>query len=400
MLDAVSTFAASALAFGHVGSRGVDRSGKLTLDTATLFAAVAVGAVGGLLTFENCQQRYEPALVALGVVAATFADRLSASSGSIGAFDVESSPRRSRVDSIAAALTPLVVGVATGMQVERPDVKRIDDARSFYGVLKVKEYPSEEKESAVSRILSNGDIMHGSETISPDGTREPTTYYGRRSGVGRLLDRPRSGPISVGMIGMGAGTQAFYGRKGDLFRFFEIDAEVERLARKHFSFIAKCEATVDVVIGDGRVSLSRDRTDYDVIILDAFAGDAIPAHLLTVEAIEIYLARLKPSGVLAIHITNRHLDLSPILNDHAARWNLKLDYYLPPEGAETFSMWALLCREALPIEPLRPASIDRTRRLSWTDGHHSLLSVMIPFDPPEWIKQRWPWTKPTKPARD
>src|SRR5262249_15710017 len=143
----------------------------------------------------------------------------------------------------------------------------------------------------------------------------PTTYYGLESGVGlALLDARAHGPVRVGVVGLGAGTLASYRRPGDLYRFYDINPKVVELARTGFSFLKDSKARVEVQLGDARLSLEREpKWDFDVLVLDAFSSDAIPVHLLTVEAFRAYLRQLRTGGILAVHISNRYLDLVPVV---------------------------------------------------------------------------------------
>src|SRR5262249_55601895 len=148
-------------------------------------------------------------------------------------------------------------------------------------------------------------------------------YYGTKSGVGLLLDQPKAAPKHVGMVGLGVGTLAAYGRPGDRFRFYEINPDVIRLAEEHFTFLKDSQAEIDMVVGDARLSLERESPqNFDLLVLDAFRSDAVPAHLLTEEAFAIYLKHLRPEGVLAFHVTNRHLDLEPVIRGAAQRFDL------------------------------------------------------------------------------
>lgn len=192
--------------------------------------------------------------------------------------------------------------------------------RNFYGSLRVKQtltYPGFTK-----RTLMNGIIEHGTQVYGTDETRKtPTTYYAPDSGVGLAIrfccagpdgNMPR--PRNIGVIGLGAGTVAAYGRTGDHFRFYEINPAVVPIARNVFTYIRESGAQVDIVEGDARTSLARSAPqNFDVLVVDAFSGDAIPIHLLTREALDLYRRHLAPGGILAFHISNRHVDLEPAI---------------------------------------------------------------------------------------
>lgn len=184
--------------------------------------------------------------------------------------------------------------------------------RNFYASLRVKQdfsYPG-----ATVRTLSNGSIQHGTQIFATYELRHtPTTYYARDSGVGLALRFCCGGRSrNIGVIGLGAGTLAAYGQPGDRFRFYEINPAVEPVARNDFTYIRESGARVEVVEGDGRAELSReDPQQFDVLVVDAFSGDAIPLHLLTTQALTLYRRHLARGGIVAFHISNQHVDLAP-----------------------------------------------------------------------------------------
>lgn len=184
--------------------------------------------------------------------------------------------------------------------------------RNFYGALRVDDFMDHQNEI---RQLSHGTITHGIQFRNSLLRHAPTTYYSRDSGIGitwRILER--TGPLRMGIVGLGAGTLAAYARAGDTLRFYEINPLVVRIAKTQFTFLADCPAHIEVVLGDARLSMAREASQqFDVLVIDAFSGDAIPVHLLTREAFAIYWRHLKPNGVLAVHVSNRYLQLSPIV---------------------------------------------------------------------------------------
>src|SRR6266852_1300714 len=196
-------------------------------------------------------------------------------------------------------------------------------SRNFYGVLNVRD--SGEGPDAM-RSLSHGTIIHGKQFLEHDRRDWPTSYYGRESGIGlALLDARGHGPLRVGVVGLGAGTLAAYGRTGDVFRFYDINSDVVELARSEFTFLKDSLAKVEVALGDARLSLEREPArNFDVLALDAFSSDAIPVHLLTVEAFKTYLRHMKPGGILAVHISNRYLDLVPVVQQAARHLSLEV----------------------------------------------------------------------------
>jgi hypothetical protein len=189
--------------------------------------------------------------------------------------------------------------------------------RSFYGSLRVVQSPRAGPEQ--TRTLFHGTIEHGAEFLWPKLRDHATTYYGPDSGIGIVLREAFSGPKHVGLVGLGVGTLAAYGTPGDSFRFYEINDQVVDMAESLFFYLRDTRATIHVVQGDGRLSIERDTSGpFDVLALDAFSGDAIPVHLLTREAMSLYLNHLKPEGVIAFHVSNDFLDLAPVVQQLAS----------------------------------------------------------------------------------
>jgi len=246
--------------------------------------------------------------------------------------------------------------------------------RDFFGTFSIYEHFS-----PPSRALHHGGIVHGRQLLDPDARLIPVTYYGQSSGLRRAFDQLPERPRRIGALGLGIGTIAAYGRPGDSICFYEIDPRIERIARDYFTFLRECPAEVRVVIGDGRLSLEAETpADFDLLVLDAFSGDAIPIHLLTREAFEVYLRRLRPDGILAIHITNRHLRLYPPLRRLADHFGLQCVWHTleEPTGFEYASDWLLMSRRALDAsEAVQVASPPPASSL-WTDDSTSLLPIL------------------------
>jgi hypothetical protein len=187
-------------------------------------------------------------------------------------------------------------------------------ARNFYGALSVRDSGGSGAQAV--RTLYSGTIVHGEQLLAPGRSRTAASYYGPASGVGLLLREEGRAPqrIQVGVIGLGVGTIATYGRAGDAYRFYEIDPLDITVARTQFSFLRESRAHVDVVPGDGRLSLEREPDQrFNVLAVDAFTGDSIPIHLLTVQAFQLYFGHLVSNGVLAVHVSNRFLNLAPVV---------------------------------------------------------------------------------------
>jgi spermidine synthase len=184
--------------------------------------------------------------------------------------------------------------------------------RNFYGALRVDEVG--DKANRV-RELMHGTITHGIQFLRPEFRHWPTSYYARNSGIGLTwYALAPAGKLKMGIIGLGAGTLASYGRGGDALRFYDINPLVVKIAKQQFTYLADCPAHIDIVLGDARLSMTSEPSQqFDILVVDAFSGDAIPVHLLTRQAFQIYWRHLKQDGVLAVHVSNRYLQLAPIV---------------------------------------------------------------------------------------
>ena len=271
-------------------------------------------------------------------------------------------------------------------------------ARNFYGVLRVVEQtapsvvvdmpggpPIPEDDLRFEKLM-NGAIDHGLEFTAPARRDYPTSYYGPLSGVGVTLKAAGAeGPLTVGVIGLGVGTLAAYGRAGDRYRFYEINPLVIRLANQEFGFLRDSKAKVDVIPGDGRLSLEREPPGtFDVLVVDAFSSDSIPVHLLTREAFALYFSRLKPRGVLAVHISNQYLNLAPVVRSAAVAWGkegVAIKNDADSARGVYRSTW-LLVGDAqgfsgqTAIEAAGRLLGDTGRQVCWTDDYSALFKVL------------------------
>jgi hypothetical protein len=249
--------------------------------------------------------------------------------------------------------------------------------RNFYGVLRIFEMTAEDNPNIRLRSLRHGRTTHGVQALNEILRRNPLSYYGPRSGVGQALQRLEDRPSRhIGVVGLGVGSISALTRPTDRIRFYEIDPNVLYLAKTQFTYLQDSPAPVEVVLGDGRLSLEREPPQqFDLLALDAFSSDAIPVHLLTKEAFAIYRKHVKPDGLFAIHVSNRHLNLRPVVSGLAQAFNLRVIFISPDikpgEGGEYPSTWAILGR---PPEnfPLAPAGDE----ILWTDDHVNLLGVI------------------------
>lgn len=262
--------------------------------------------------------------------------------------------------------------------------------RNFYGVIRV-------RQAFVDGVdtyrMVHGTTLHGLQAIDPAYAGQATTYYTEKSGVGMAIEtlpkRIQFQPVRVGVIGLGVGTLMAYGEPGDVFRFYELDPEVIRLAQDspYFSYLKDSRATIQIVAGDARLALERELLQgsqgFDLLVVDAFSGDSIPTHLLTREAFEVYLVHLAPQGILAVHISNKHVDLQPVLA--RAQQSLGLaGRFIGAAGSQplgNFSLWVLLARDEQSLNnpvidsagiPLQGGEKIRL----WTDDYSNLFQVL------------------------
>jgi hypothetical protein len=256
--------------------------------------------------------------------------------------------------------------------------------RNFYASLRVKQ--SYDSNQHWIRTLSNGTIQHGMQIFPPPMTKTPTTYYAEDSGVGLALryccqERARN----VGIVGLGAGTIAAYGRPGDRMRFYEINPAVESIAQHLFTYLRDSPAQISFADGDARASLASEPPQhFDVLVIDAFSGDAIPLHLLTTQALEIYRRHLVPGGILAFHISNQHVDLEPavyLLAQAAGMQARTVHNFADDQRGEFSSTWVLATNNAafftLPgVAGLSRQTEQRAGLRLWTDEYSSLLSLL------------------------
>ena len=258
-------------------------------------------------------------------------------------------------------------------------------SRTFFGVLRVRAHGSE-------HVLWHGSTIHGQQDRAAGRRGEPLTYYHRSGPIGQVMDSlsARLHGARIGVVGLGAGSLAAYAKPDQRWTFYEIDPEMLRVARDPalFTYLHDCAAACDVVLGDARLSLARaDTPTYRLLVLDAFSSDAIPVHLVTREALDLYLRRLEPDGVIAFHISNRHLNLRPVFAALAADKGLAALSTNDKQPDERLhrgrfpSEWLVMARDAkafgaLAANPLwrRPPLRSATR--VWTDDYSDILAVL------------------------
>ena len=264
----------------------------------------------------------------------------------------------------------------------------MESVRNFYGTLKLRQYNVDDPESHFY-LLSHGETTHGLQFANPPRRDLPTTYYGFTSGVGRAIDL-LPGAHRIGLVGLGSGTLAAYGRAGDTLRFYDINPAVVPIARERFNYIAYTAAKVDIVLGDARLSLEDELRrgevqKFDLLALDAFSSDAIPVHLLTREAVAVYLQHLRPNGILAVHVSNRYLNLKPVVAGLARQFDLESLVISDDPRSEDWwqygSDWILLTKDkeflkAREFSDAVEVQDEHARVVEWTDDYASLAPIL------------------------
>jgi SAM-dependent methyltransferase len=289
------------------------------------------------------------------------------------------------VKPFAVELLALMLIGYLGYQVGHANTGYRKMVRNFYGALKVTDTgPPEELDS--TRGLLHGTINHGEQFLNPARRRLPTTYYAEESGIGIAIRDKQLAPgrMRVGVIGLGAGTTAAYGRAGDYYRFYEINPLVRGIAESDFTFLSDCPCRVEIAIGDARLSLEREAPEnFDVLAVDAFSGDSIPVHLLTGEAIELYFRHLRPDGILAVHISNRYLDLRPVVDGISRTTGRVARLVTNPEDDARDVLRAEWVLVTAPVPGFdenvesRSGSIESTGKVRlWTDEYSNLFRIL------------------------
>ncbi|HET6332092.1 MAG TPA: fused MFS/spermidine synthase [Polyangiales bacterium] len=253
----------------------------------------------------------------------------------------------------------------------------LDQRRSFLGAVRVTQLD-------VGRSLTHGRIRHGMQLDRPDLRRIPTMYFGEGTAIAQVFARHHAGrPRSIGVVGLGAGTLAVYGTSLDRIRFYELDPQVVDVASHWFTFLRDSPARITTWLGDGRLGLARDTSArFDILVLDAFTSDAVPVHLLTLEAFRLYSARLAPDGVLLLNVSNRHLAVDRVVRGAARAQGLACVVIETPANPARFVSkvrWAVVARQREQLSGLVEGMNRMTDPFSgvvWTDAHASLWPVL------------------------
>jgi hypothetical protein len=255
--------------------------------------------------------------------------------------------------------------------------------RTFYGVLRI--FRGEDTNGHAPYVaMYHGGVLHGLQYTDDARRGEPTTYYSRDGGAGVTLESMAGSnrALRVGVVGLGAGTLAAYERPGDAFTFYELDGAVEQLARTHFDFLESAAGETHVEIGDGRLLLERaSPASFDVLLIDAFSGDSVPAHLLTREAFDVYLRHLAADGVIGVHVSNRYLQLDRVALGAARELGLAAAEVSTEDGTslgDVGSDWVLLSRREAVLRSIASARSmsDDAKPVLWTDQRSDLFAIL------------------------
>ncbi len=353
--------------------------------TSFYLAVAAGGALGGVFVALICPLIFSAYYELNLGLAAAFVLAVAVLADGAGQRTLHGGDHRGRLWLLGAtslAATIVIVQILTDVT----DPTSLAVTRNFYGVLRVAQYRNENGRP-YARALYHGRILHGFQHLDAERGDVPTEYYDEKSGVGITLRHfQQSPPLRVSIVGLGTGTLAAYGRPGDFYRFYELNPQVEELARQYFTYLDDSPAEIEVDLGDARLSMEREPPQsYDVLVLDAFSGDAIPVHLLNKEAFDLYQQRLKPQGVIAVHISNRHLDLTPVvvgLAKHLEMYVVKVQRAGNRQAGFADSQWLIVTNnERLLSDPaLRDAAIpveDTTKSVPlWTDQYSNLFQIL------------------------
>jgi hypothetical protein len=263
--------------------------------------------------------------------------------------------------------------------------------RNFYGTLRVKQVSRAETEKN-DRLLYHGIIVHGEQSQDSSRRRVPTSYFGASSGVGMTIEhmRSRQANLRIGVIGLGVGTLAAYGKPGDVVRFYEINPDVVDFANQYFSYLGDSSAKIETVLGDARLAMESEAANsasqkFDILVVDAFSGDSIPVHLMTSESIRIYKARLNPGGVIAFHVSNRYLNLAPVVEllakDAGMRSMMIVDEHKSSTKRLRTSVYVLVSSDDALFNDQKMATrvtpVEAIPGLqAWTDDYNNLFQIL------------------------
>jgi hypothetical protein len=348
--------------------------------TAYYLTIAAGGAIGGVFVaviaplIFNAYSELHVGLLAC-VLFVLFADR----SGTL-------LRSRRRIFWIIALIAVAVVGSSLQNRFTYKSQPMVTSTRNFFGVVTIRQDYIDRADMHMY-MMQHGTTFHGLQFIDKNKRLIPTAYYGTKTGLGiALKNLQNKNALRIGAVGLGVGTIAAYARTDDHIRFYEINPEVERLAKEYFTYLQDCKGKTDIILGDARLSLdSEPPQDFDLLVLDAFSSDAVPVHLLTKEAFEIYLKHLKNKGLIAIHVSTLRLDLKPVIFNLADHFGLQFVWIatdeIPQQGVFDAD-WILLTKDEKflrqnNIQAARETISDDYKNIGlWTDDHMNLLQIL------------------------
>jgi hypothetical protein len=280
----------------------------------------------------------------------------------------------------------LGLAVALWSQVSGATTEAVYRSRNFYGVLTVFEHSKNEPQEH-HFLLQHGRITHGLQFVDHEKAAWPTSYYAEQSGIGLAVNALPAGPRRIGVVGLGTATFTAYGRPGDYWRIYEINRDVKKVATSWFSYLNKCAGRTEVVLGDARLSMEQEPPQqFDLLALDAFSSDAIPVHLLTKEAFELYGRHLKTNGIIVVHISNHYLDLEPVVINLARQFNYHLALIDFDETEDEWwlyaSTWIIMTRDDHILKSPAISEAAGTLKTTagkvplWTDDFASLFQIL------------------------
>jgi hypothetical protein len=294
-----------------------------------------------------------------------------------GARDPWTRPQRLTLFLGCGICLPLLsVGLLVRLSPAMRDGRVVEKRRSFLGSLRVVDVEG-------GRLLTHGRIQHGMQLRDPALRRRPTMYFGPGTALARVMTDGADHPRRIGVVGLGVGTIAAYGKPGDRLRFYELDPNVVDIAHRDFTFLADCAASVDVIVGDGRLSLSREPdAAFDVLVLDAFASDSVPVHLVTREAFAIYARVLAADGLLLVNVSNRYLAVDRVVRGSAAANGFASVFVETVTNARehvSHVEWAVAARDPALLSRVMGATpnvVPKSPDVVWTDTRASVLSIL------------------------
>ncbi len=255
--------------------------------------------------------------------------------------------------------------------------------RDFYGTLRTKDVALDEADGSVRRLI-HGVILHGEQFLKPERRNSPTTYYGPDSGVAIAIKNTHQENQRVGVIGLGTGTLAVWGKPGDDYHFYDINPQVVEIAQSEFTYLKDSKAKTAISLGDARLSLEREAPhEFDVLVVDAFSSDSIPVHLITKEAMAVYLKHIKPDGAVVFHVTNRFLKLAPVIKKFADDLGLYTALIIDEADETVYSKtdWVIVTRDKALVDKdavaKKTTAIDVIPGLRlWTDDFNNLYQIL------------------------